>query len=167
MSQLCTQTKAHHQHLLSISYFTGMLPLPWLHPPCPTHPPPSLLFARQSFFHVSFPTPSLQWSQQGPWLKPAPLLPKQSFPFKACLFLKATWEGFHFSYKLLPHPEIHHKKWKERAAEPQPSFLLGNLSAAEPRAPGMAVSQLMDAVLSPISSISTSLWTKDYHLCNL
>lgn len=147
--------------------------------PSPMSNTPSSLtpFARQSFFHLSFPTPSLQWSQQGPWLKPAPLLPKQSFPFKACLFLKATWEGFHFSYKLLPHPEIHHKKWKEscrasaqlslgesqccRGQEPQarlcPSWWMqcSALSAASPPAfePKITTSAIFNDLI-PLISLS-------------
>lgn len=63
-------------------------------------------------------------------------------------------EGFSFCYKLLPHPEIHHKKRKERATKTWSSFLSVNLSTAtvQDRAPGMVVSLLMDAVLSPIFS---------------
>lgn len=73
--------------------------------------------------------------------------------FKACSFLKDTWERFSFCYKLFPHPEIY-KKGKERATKTRTSSPSGNLGtgSVRDRAPGVVVALLRDAALSPIFS---------------
>lgn len=139
-SALCRCTQPRHITSISWAAFPTLLECSPCHDSIPhvehtLFPDSPCLFQGRTCSMFPFLPPQFSDPTTSPWLKAVPLLPKQSFPFKACLFLKATWEGFHFSYKLLPHPEIHHKKWKERTAEPQPSFLLGNLSAVEAKSP--------------------------------
>lgn len=140
ISGLCRCTRPWHITSISWTVFPILLECSPCHDSIPhvkytLFPDSHCLFQGRTCSTFPFLPPHFSDHITSPWLKSAPLLPKQSFPFKACLFLKDTWEWFHFCYKLLPHPEIHHKKWKGRAAEPWSSFLPGNLGAVEAKSP--------------------------------